>query len=427
MKATATKIDYRIKVKPNKTVGIQSYDCDNIYPQRVREMVKSSGTASNCVNAYAKFITGSGFKDQYFYKQKINSKGLTPDKLLRKSAEDYAMWHGFAWLVSYDAFLNVNGIFHVPFEFCRLVDPENEEYSGKIAVYDDWDKQKRTSIDSKKIDFIHAYNPDKEVILQEIEDCGGIQNYKGQLMWYSIEKEYYPLAIYDPVLEDIVTNAGIKNYRLRNVKTNFMPSQMLEYPGEFETEDERNEFIAVINSFQGDDNSNKVMLLENKYADVKPFVMTKFDVQDNDKMFMVTNQTSKDSIIEIFSIPPILVGVQVAGKLGSSQDLQDGYNYYNLFTTDDRLLFEEKFKDVCSRFKTNLNPSLDYSILPLSYANASDNTALISVLGVGGTQALTAILESATLQPVQKVNTLKVVFGISQHDAEAMVNITVQP
>lgn len=374
MKASAPHIEYRIKVKPNKTEGVLNYDEDNKYPQRVRELVKSSGTASNCVKTYAKFIRGGGFKDKAFYNARINRKGGTPDKLLREISKDMSLWQGFAWLIKYDLMQNPIEVYSIPFEFCRLGDPDTE-YAGMIAVYDDWDRQKSKNIYKDKIDWIEVYNPDKNIIREQMDAAGGPQYYKGQILWYSADKEYYPLAIYDPVLEDIETNAGIKTFRLRNTKTCFLGSKMIELPYEFQEEEEREEFIGELKKFQGVDSGNRMFLAENPSADTAPIKITDLESKDNDKMFETTNQTSKDSIVEAFSMPPILAGIQVAGKLGNRQELQDAREYYDDITSDERLVIEEKFFDVFRRFSTVLNPSGDYSIIPLSVASVSNLTA----------------------------------------------------
>ena len=373
MKASSPHIEYRIKVKPNKTEGVLNYDEDNMYPQRTREAVKASGTASNCVKQYGKFIRGMGFKDQIFYNAPINRKGGTPDKLLRHLSKDMSLWQGFAWLIKYDLLFNPVEVYPVPFEFCRLGDPDTE-YEGMIAVYNDWDRQKCKSIKKDKLDWIDVYNPNKNVIREQMDAAGGPQFYKGQILWYSVEQENYPLAIYDSVLEDIETNSGIKTFRLRNTKSCFLGSKMVELPYEFEEYTEKEEFIDELKKFQGVESGNRMMVVENANAATAPIKITDLESKDNDKMFATTNVTSKDSIIESFSMPPILAGVQVAGKLGNAQDLRDAYEYYNIITADERLVIEEKCFDVFRRFQKVLNPSGDYSILPLSLENSNQPT-----------------------------------------------------
>lgn len=371
MRASNPQIDYRIKRKASKSEGVLNYDYDNLYAQWVRELVRSSGTASNCVKMYSKFISGGGFKDKTFYKSKVNSKGLRADKFQRKISEDYALFGGFAFLVKYDALLNPVEVYNIPFEFTRLADPEYKEHYGKIAVYEDWDRQKNKSIKKENIDWIYEYNPDKEILKEQIELSGGYENFKGQILWHSNDEGSYPLPIYDSVIEDIETNVGIKIFRLRNTKTCFLGAKHFELPYEFETDKERDEFKETLVTFQGVDNANRILMTENKNAESTPIKITDLESKDNDNMFKTTNQTSKDSIIESFSMPPILAGVQVAGKLGGQQDLQDAYEYYNIITSDERLVVEEYCYDVFSRFKVQLNPTGDYSVLPLSLSTVN--------------------------------------------------------
>lgn len=368
MKATAEHIEYRIRVKSNKTEGILNYDEDNIYPQRVRELVRASGTASNCVKTYAKYIRGAGFADKTFYNSRINRKGGTPDKLIREMSKDIAMWQGFAWLIKYDLQFNVSEVYSMPWEFCRLGDPETE-YDGMIAVYDDWDRQKYKNIHKDKVDWFNVYNPDKNVVRIEMEECGGPQHYKGQILWHSFDKYNYPLAIFDSVLEDIQTNSGIKTFRLRETESCFLGSTSIEVPYEFETDEDRTEFTDNIKKFQSVKSKNRILLLENPNATEAPIKITPLDSKDNDNKFTVTNQTSKESIIEAFSMPPILAGVQVAGKLGNQQELTDAKEYYNDVTSDERLVVEEVCFEVFSRFNRIVNPTGNYSVLPIATAN----------------------------------------------------------
>lgn len=417
MRSDNVFIDYRLKVKRNKTDGVQNYDYDNLYPQRVREIVRASGTASNCVNTYAKFLRGSGFRDKNFYKSKINSKGLTPDKLLRKITQDFSLWHGFAILVKYNFLLKVQEVFHIPWEYCRKPEEEDAKGIGKIIVYDNWDKQKNKSIDKEKYSYIDIHSEDPLIIKRQSE-VEGWDLWKGQVLWVSADGNDYPLAIYDSVIEDIRTDSGIKIYRLRLTTTNFMGSHVVELPYEFATEEEREAFLTNLKGFQGAENASKMLVLENKEASDTPIQITKIDIQDGDKMFETTNRTCKDSILEAFSMPPILVGVQVAGKLGSSTDLKDAYDYYNLVTSDERIMFEEIFTLLFNKFFTPINPTFDYSILPLNYSTG-EVPSLIDSLGIGVTQALTAVLEGS-LSTSQKIKILVKVFGLSEQDALEM-------
>ncbi len=420
MKASNPPIEYRIQVKKSRSEGVKSYDSDNLYPQRVRELVRASGTASNCVNVYSKFIRGSGFKDKTFYSAKINSKGLTPDKLLRKQSKDFADWHGVAFLIRYNLLLEKVEVSYVPWEYCRLPSEDEVQYAGKVILYDDWDRQKRARVDTKKYEVIDLYTEDLVTIDAQIQNAGGFENWKGHVLWYSADEDEYPLAIYDPVLEDIRTDAGIKTYNLKGVVTNFLGSHMLELGYEFEDDKEREEFMDTIKTFQGVDNANKIMVVENKAnSDSKPVTLTPIQAQETDKRFEHTSRSVKDSIIEAFTMPPILVGVQVSGKLGTAAELKDAYDFYNLMTSDERLVFEELYTKVFSNFATPINPSNDYSIIPLSY-NIGGSDALISRFGIEGLNLLVTIL-STSLAAANKINLVVLCFGVTREEADSMI------
>lgn len=374
MKSNLPEVEKRIVVKDSRTDNIQNYDEDNLYPQRIRDYIRSSGTAQSCVNLYGKFVRGKGLADSNFYKTKINSKGLTVDQLHRKLTQDKAKHAGFAFHVNYNLLGEIVNLNYVNFEFCRFATDSMPEYSGRIAVYDDWERIKRRSIEKDLIKWYNFYNP--ETVLDEIEQAGGIDNYQGQIFYFSPLYGEYPLAPCDSVLEDVITDAGIKDFRLRQVTTSFIGSHIVEYPYEFQSDKERDEEKENWSNFQGTSNANKIILVENPDAEKSGIKIHALDIQNNDKLFEITNRTCKDSIIESFGQPPQLLGVSVAGKLGTADEIRDAYDFYNSYTEDDRIQMEEVYKDVFSRWSYNINPSGNYTIIPLSFGTTNNNIGL---------------------------------------------------
>lgn len=367
MKSSLPSVPARITIKENKIDNIQNYDIDNNYPGRISDIIKASGTASLCVDRYSKFINGKGFKDLGFYKSRINRKGMTVDALLRETSKDFAKYRGFAIHVNYNALFQVNEVFHVPFDHCRLCLSDSKGYVSKIAVYCNWDG-KKGKIEKDKIDYINIWNPDPDVVGAQMEAVGGIENYSGQIMWYSFEGESYPLSIVDPVIEDVVSDRGVKKFRLRSTTTSFLPSHAIEYPYAFEDDDERTEEVDKWKKFQGVDESNKLVIIENPDMDEKKTLkIHKIDWQNTDKIYETTNRTVKESIIESFGIPPVLANIQTPGKLGTAQEMKDAYLIYNSVTYDERRIKEEKYREIFSRYRNPINVTGDYSIIPLSF------------------------------------------------------------
>jgi hypothetical protein len=336
----------RTVIRDLKTEKVYAYDYDNSYPQRIYDLINSSGTAKASYKLYSKYVMGSGISDPDLYKKVVNRMGMTFDKLLRACVDDYCMFGGFAVHVAYNALGEVTGYNHVPFEWTRLsYDPDN-----MIAVYDNWDKRKikdNGKYDVNKIVRFNRYN--RATVLKEIESCQGytiqekMQHYNGQVYWFSIDNpETYPLSPFDAIIEDIQTDSEIKVGKLKNVKTNFLASQMVKYKGRFESDQERNAFMTSLEDFQGNDNLGNIMLVE--VTDTEgDFSVVPFTLQDFDKKWEYTERSVQENIIRTLNQPQVLLSMTVAGKLGTANEIADAEEFYNKITEYDRLIIEEEF------------------------------------------------------------------------------------
>src|SRR5512133_3795498 len=109
---------------------IQYYGLNNDYPQKVLEIVGSSGTGKTCNDIYIKFIKGGGFADQILANAKLNGKERA-NSLLRKCAKDLRAFNGCALLVKYNGMYEVESIHNVPFEHCRLEIDADKNHTGR--------------------------------------------------------------------------------------------------------------------------------------------------------------------------------------------------------------------------------------------------------------------------------------------------------
>lgn len=409
VKPTADKVEKRITSLDNKSLGIVNYDIDNLYPQRVNDIVNNSGTAVTCLRMYSKYVMGGGAKDETFYKAKVNSKGLTVDKLIRKIVWSKGKFNGVAVHVNYNGLLQIVEASFVPFEYCRLVPEDDAENGGKIGIYDDWAKTKRKSIDKKKIDFINAYNP--KTILDEVKEAGGWENYKGQVLYWTAEGMEYPLAPYDSVLEDMMTEGQLKLFKNNTASKNFLASHLL-IVGKSESDEDAEEFDDNLRRFQGGDGAGTLLVLERENSD-EQIELKKVDIQNYDKLYEYTENSSRDSIIKNFLIPPVLL-LRTAGSLGTSKEISDASDHYNTITYDDRLIIEEILKEIFSKFYYNICPSNDYSILPIKYKESYDSEIINSS---------TTIISSSTMTTEQKKGSLIVLCGFNEAQANQMLGL----
>lgn len=418
----------RIIAEDVSKLGIKNYGEDNGYPQRMLNMYNASGSAKMCANLCASYIIGKGFEDKIFYKAKINEKGLTPDKLIRQHAHDLAKLRGIALHINYNATYQVESVSYVPFEHCRL---GIGEHINKIAVSPYWfsSDPKVKKLSESDISFIDKWNPDPKYIEKQVERAGGWENYKGQLLWLSEDFESYPLANIDPVLNDVQAEIDSGITRRNNLRNNFQLKAMWVEKGEKVDEDEQAETVNGVRTFMSPE-GNQVSVVFSNDPDGKdvPEIKT-FASSINDKLFEYTDSSARLAIYTAFGQPAILHSDYKGTNGYNEGQLPQSMAYYNAYTDPYRILFEEVYTEVFSKFKENINPSGSYKITPLSTVSTTDLTTeqdkpLIETIGIGGVQALQAILADSSTTPEQKKNTLVVVFGIKPDDADLLAGIT---
>lgn len=380
------KVEQRILAKENRQLGVRNFDQDNVYPQRMKQLVATSGTAIACVELFAAFVAGDGLADLDFAKAVVNRVGLTMDDLNNLVADDISNHRGFAMIVNYNLNLTFAEVYHQPFAHCRL--PDND-HLGKIAVYDNWNKERSPQIKKNQIKWFHVFDPRPEVVRQQIIAAGGITNYKGQILWISFDgPRVYPASQFDSVQEDIDIDAQDKTFRHSTVRKSFAPSVALISAGDYgdgnkdesdeqDGEEKREEFAKMIKQHQGAENVNSILHIElDTTEDIdKVLKIIAMPNVDNSKMYEGIRRSTKDNIIEAFGQPTILLGKEVSGKLGTSSEIKDAQDFYNAKTAKIRRRVERAYKMIFSNFAKPICPSGDYSIIPITLIKANDAVA----------------------------------------------------
>lgn len=366
------------RVETSETTGlnIQNYGKYNDYPQRLKQVTAASGTAISCISTYAKFIQGGGFQDPKFYRSKINSDGLTLDQLLNFISKDIADFKGLALHFNFNILGEITDINFVPFENCRFqIEDEKTGKVHRIAVHRDWTKKKlKSKVNSSTIEMIDVFNPIKDVVQAQILKSGGIENYKGQILYYSFDGEgVYPKPLYDSVITDISTEAGISNVLYRNVRFNFLPAGAFirKKSQSYNDKDENgndvvDDFPAQFKNFQGDENANKIIDIVVEYEEEEPKFVP-FVVEKRGDELKTTDELIRSKIGRVFNQPPILRAEVVATGF-DTKAMQDAYKYYNSVTTSERFEIERIFTRIFESWHDKtINPSKSYAITPLQY------------------------------------------------------------
>lgn len=297
-----------------RNLGIKSYDADNLYPQNVRNIVRSSKTGSGCLERYIDYIEGRGLASEELAGMVINLDGQTLADLHAQVSADLGELNGFAIHVNYDIDGNIVSLHHLPFENVRLLEPDSEGIIRQVAVHPDWSGHlthagKPVRITPTTVDYIDVFNPDPDVVLGQMLKAGGPQFYLGQVYYYSREGYLrYPYAKYHAALADLSTDEGLSTVMLRNVRNNFLPAGAFvrlksqgsalsdDYPESAQAAEDYSEDLAML---QGDQNALKILDITVETKEEMPEFLS-FQGNNYDKEFTQTAAETKDCIYAAF-------------------------------------------------------------------------------------------------------------------------------
>lgn len=379
----------RIDVSYISRFKMQGYGSDNLYPQNLSRITEASGTATLCLNRYARFIEGYGFDSDLFAGYALNHGGDTADDVLKDVANDLARYGGFALHVNYNILGEAVELQHVPFENCRLEESDDAGDVAHILVHPDWTQSKtrngkRLQVNEKNIDRINVFNPDSDVVRKQMENAGGVDFYKGQVLWCSLDGKFvYPTASYDSAITEISTDEGLGNVKMRNVRNNFLVACMLitkKGVPKYDNDGNETESGQMISDedllqFQGDENTAKILAVELENEEDKPEVVA-FPTRNFDKEFTVTDTSVIERIYAQFH-QELFYSIRI-GKLGfSGQVMQDAYEYYAGEVTNEQRFIERAFKKVLSVWYDKTFRNVDLRLQPLKYISsdvANNNT-----------------------------------------------------
>jgi hypothetical protein len=351
------------------------------------DLIQNSPTGSGCVERYQTFIEGNGLRNKDFSEYVCNRRGETIDDIFSLIAKDLAYYHGFALHVNYNMACEIVELQHIPFDCCRLEEEDDNGQVIYINVHPDWTgeksrKGKKILVDKNHIDKIYVFNPIKNVVLSQIEASGGIDQYKGQVLWFSMDGRFqYPKPVYDKVVTNLSTDEGLDNVKYRNVRNGFMLSGMFvhkkgmitEYDAEgnpLPTDDDEYDFSQNLDVFQGDMNCCSIMDVTINSEEEKPEFIN-IEGTNYDTKFTCTETSVTERIYSAFGQEPWYC--IRTGKVGFSGTVtSEAYEYYNSYVSKERRAISRKLKQIFDHWFESANTSGDYEIEPLVYvSNAS--------------------------------------------------------
>ena len=307
-------VERALKLSANTGDKIITYGDGNLYPQEIANLIYASKTASAAVEKMTENIICEGFKNEEF-RDMTNDNGLNMDDILENTANDLARFKGWAWIVQYGlregGYVPV-GVYNVPFEYVRAEKSENYLKDPKIykwRVFNNWDRQtvKATQVMQNSTVY-NTYDPKNAP--NEIADCGGLENYNGQLLYVNLcTTRPYPISTFHSVRNEMDAENKNGKYVSRTLGRGFHMCSIVTH-GEFETDQEQQDFTDTLTEMMGSENAGSVLTVRNNNIEQKDKFITVDQLGspiDRELYKAYVEPLRKDIAISAYNIPLPLI------------------------------------------------------------------------------------------------------------------------
>ena len=307
-------VERALNLSANTGDKIITYGDGNLYPQEIANLIYASKTASAAVEKMTENIICEGFKNEEF-RNITNDNGCNMDDILENTANDLARFKGWAWIVQYGlregGYVPV-GVYNVPFEYVRAEKSENYLKDPKIykwRVFNNWDRQtvKATQVMQNSTVY-NTYDPKNAP--NEIADCGGLENYNGQLLYVNLcTTRPYPISTFHSVRNEMDAENKNGRYVSRTLGRGFHMCSIVTH-GEFETDQEQQDFTDTRTEMMGSENAGSVLTVRNNNLEQKDKFITVDQLGspiDRELYKAYVEPLRKDIAISAYNIPLPLI------------------------------------------------------------------------------------------------------------------------
>lgn len=304
--AEAKQPDYKEK----KGVGYYEYGHMNDYPEYLLELYKKSAKHQALIKGKINYICGNGWKAGDVYGELFirNANQVeTLEEVTKKIVTDNELFGGFYLQVIWSMNGMISDIYHVDYSKVRT-NKDNTQF----WIKENWkDKYEEVKV-------YPAFNPNFPKGSQILF----VKEYRAGI-------SIYPLPSYFGGLNYIESDIEVSKHVLGNAQTGFTPSKLITLPnGEPNPEEKRIIERKFENKFTGSDGKKFLLSFVND-SNRKPIIddlgasdLTKEDFGHVDELIR-TNIYVAHQITT-----PALFGIAEPGKLGSRQEMRDGYEIF---------------------------------------------------------------------------------------------------
>lgn len=309
------------------------FDFDNLYPNKIKAIAERSGSTKTAIGTLSSFISGEGFGETE-NKIEVNSDGQTLWDILRFVTGTRAMFDGVCLHFNFNLLGEITEINEINFESLRLT--PDMKY---IIQNHDW-----RTYQKRKCEVFPIFDPEK--VLEQIQEAGDIDNYKGQVLYWTPRKQdVYCLCRFDSVLDDAQFEAESKIYKLSCIQNDFAIGGLIKYPYQLDTTEQIQDLKVKVKESKGSRNAGKNWLLPVSNELMNSRMFEQMSRNNIDGLFTNQNKEAKHNIYAAFQQPPILNGIATQGMF-NQENFKDAFDYYNSYVETDRKEIEKLINEI---------------------------------------------------------------------------------
>lgn len=295
-----------------------SFGSNNDFPQElIRLYQNASSLHTALIDRKVDMICSQGFEilTPFLLNEYSKDDG---NILARKVAYDEIIFNGFYLniIFSKDG-KTVSQVEHLPYEKMRVAkcDEERDEIPGYFFSKD-WLNRNRK--ENKPL-FIPEYN-------EELDR----KEYPSQVMFfktYCPGLDYYTLPSYNSTLNWLKLDYEISTYHLKNVQNGLMPGMIIVNKSGIPTAEERRMiYDDTKRNLAGADNAGDFIMVYAETPDKAPEFIP-VQLNSSDQRFKDLMVQIDSTIMRSHKFTSAIAGIEVAGKLGTSQEITEQLQY----------------------------------------------------------------------------------------------------
>lgn len=305
------------------------------FPNIIIDSANDSGTARDCIDKLHTFIIGKGIKDKAFLKRMANNR-QTWEELDEEISLQLSYIPAITLRVIYDAGGRAVKFYNLPVQNIRRRHDGQFIYGEELG-----DPQGFKMFQAWKREVIPAFGTHttpaeiRAMIAKQRAEYG---RQLGELLYIytpgvGLNYKYYPVPKWSAGLHDINADAALSLHEESQVANSFKGAVIIETRplDRYQKDDsDKTEFDRFENTIEqaSQPDGGSVIHLETLGSEGSGANITPLNIQHQmDATEKATDRIAK-KVCRLFGVPPILLGIETAGKLGNNQEL---VNYMKLF------------------------------------------------------------------------------------------------